>query len=112
MQVHGIYDPFSLPFIFEERKIPPAIRSLAMQTITTKGATALLYADDFRSNGCPDVWCLLNESGTIELEALTEEIEAAAEALEIFVDSDVIPDEVMTSMIECMNSTRILDRAV
>ena len=28
-----------------------------MQTYTTKVATDLLYADDFRSNGCPDVWC-------------------------------------------------------
>jgi hypothetical protein len=41
-----------------------------MQTFTTKGATDLLYADDFRSNGCPDVWCIQNESGTVELEAL------------------------------------------
>jgi hypothetical protein len=53
-----------------------------MQTFTTKGATDLLYADDFRSNGCPDVWCLLNESGTIELEATTEEVQSALEELE------------------------------
>jgi hypothetical protein len=80
-----------------------------MQTFTTKGATDLLYADDFRSNGCPDVWVLLNESGTIELEALTEEIELAAEALEILVDSDVIPDEAMTSLIEHLNVAKVLD---
>ena len=36
-----------------------------MQTYTTKRATDLLYADDFRSNGCPDIWCLQNESGTL-----------------------------------------------
>jgi hypothetical protein len=80
-----------------------------MQTFTTKGATDLLYADDFRSNGCPDVWCLLNESGTIELEATTEEVQSAAEALEILIDSDVIPDEVMTALIERLNSQRALD---
>ena len=80
-----------------------------MQTFTTKGATDLLYAHDFRSNGCPDVWVLLNESGSIELEALTEEIESAAEALEILIDSDVIPDEVMTALIERLNSQRALD---
>jgi hypothetical protein len=80
-----------------------------MQTFTTKGATDLLYADDFRSNGCPDVWALENESGTIELEALTEEVESAAEALEILIDSDVIADEVMTSLIEHLNSARVLD---
>ncbi len=68
-----------------------------------------LYADDYRSNGCPDVWCLLNESGTIELEATTEEVESALEELELEVDSDVIPDEVMTSLIEHLNSARVLD---
>ena len=81
----------------------------AMQTFTTKGATDLLYADDFRSNGCPEVWCLQNESGTIELEALTEEIETAANELEIKIDSDVIPDDQMTSLIEQLNLSQALD---
>lgn len=80
-----------------------------MQTFTTKGATDLIYADDFRSNGCPDVWVLLNESGNIELEALTEEVESALEELELEIDADVIPDEVMTSLIEHLNSTKVLD---
>jgi hypothetical protein len=80
-----------------------------MQTFTTKGATDLLYADDFRSNGCPDVWCLLNESGTVELEALTAEVESALEELELDIDSNVIPDEVMTSIIDHLNTARQLD---
>jgi hypothetical protein len=80
-----------------------------MQTFTTKGATDLLYADDYRSNGCPDVWCLLNESGTIELEATTEEVNSALGGLELEIDGDVIPDEVMTSLIESLNSSRVLD---
>jgi hypothetical protein len=80
-----------------------------MRTFTTKGATDLLYADDFRSNGCPDVWCLLNESGTIELEATTEEVNSALEELELEIDGDVIPDEVMTALIEHLNSQRALD---
>ena len=80
-----------------------------MQTYTTKGATDLLYADDFRSNGCPDVWCLQNESGTVELEALTQEVESALEELEIEIDSDVIPDQIMTSLIEHLNTSRVLD---
>jgi hypothetical protein len=80
-----------------------------MQTFTTKGATDLLYADDFRSNGCPDVRVLLNESGSVELEALTEEVESALEELELDIDADVIPDEVMTSLIEHLNSARVLD---
>ena len=80
-----------------------------MQTFTTKGATDLLYADDYRSNGCPDVWCLMNESGTIELEATTEEVQSVLEELELEVDADVVPDEVMTALIEHLNSARVLD---
>jgi len=80
-----------------------------MQTFTTKGATDVLYADDFRSNGCPDVWVLLNESGSIELEALTEEVESALEELALEIGADVIPDEVMASLIEHLNSVRQLD---
>lgn len=64
------------------------------------------------SNGCPDVWCLLNESGTIELEATTEEANSALEELELEVDADLIPDEVMTSLIEHLNSARVLDLPV
>jgi len=80
-----------------------------MQTFTTKGATDLLYADDLRSNGCPDVWVLLNESGNIELEATTEEVNSALEDLELEIDSDVVSDGVMTSLIEHLNSARVLD---
>jgi hypothetical protein len=83
-----------------------------VKTFTTKGATDLLYADDFRSNGCPDVWVLENESGTIELEALTEEVELALEKLHIEIDGDVIPDELMTALIEQLNTSKVLDVAV
>ncbi len=50
-----------------------------------------------------------NASGTIELEALNEEVKSALEELELEIDSDVIPDEVMTALIEHLNSTRVLD---
>jgi len=83
-----------------------------MQTFTTKGATDLLYTDDYRSNGCPDVWSLLNESGTIELEATTEEVNSALEELELGIDTDVIPDEVMISLIDHLNSARVLDKPI
>jgi hypothetical protein len=80
-----------------------------MQTFTTKGATDVLYADDFRCTGCPDVWVLLNESGSIELEALTEEVESALEELALEIDADVISDEVMASLMEHLNSVRQLE---
>jgi hypothetical protein len=36
-------------------------------------------------------------------------MESALEELELTIDSDTIPDEVMTSLIEHLNSTRVLD---
>ena len=81
-----------------------------MQTYTTKAFSELSDADEMRSNGPGvDAMVLQNESGTIELEATLEEIEAATEELEIEIDSDVIPDEVMTTLIEHLNSARVLD---
>jgi hypothetical protein len=80
-----------------------------VRTFTTKAATDVLYADDFRNNGCPDVWCLQSESGAVELEALTEEVTSALEELELDIDSDVVPDAVMNALIEHLNSSRLLD---
>ena len=63
-----------------------------------------------RSNGPGvEVMILQNESETIELEALNDEVESALEELELTIDSDTIPDEVMTSLIEHLNSARVLD---
>lgn len=81
-----------------------------MQTFTTKAFSELPDADDMRSNGPGmDAMILQNQSGTIELEATLEEIEAATEELGIEIDADVIPDEVMTSLIEHLNTARVLD---
>jgi hypothetical protein len=78
---------------------------------------------------------LQNESNSIELEATLEEVEAALEELEletsdwvgasrsaegspegepcgrkrVQINADVIPDDVMTSLIEHLNSARVLD---
>lgn len=84
-----------------------------MQTYTTKAFSELPDADEMRSNGPGvDSMVLQNESGTIELEATLEEIEAATEELEIEIDADVIPDEVMSSLIEHLNSSKVLDLPV
>ena len=81
-----------------------------MQTFTTKAFSELPDADEMRSNGPSDeVMILQNESNSIELEATLEEVEAALEELELEIDSDVIPDEVMTALIEHLNTTRVLD---
>ena len=80
-----------------------------MRAFSTKGATDLLYADAFRSTGCPNVWVLLNENGSIELEALSEEVDSALEEIALDIDADVIPDEVMASLIEHLNTIRHLD---
>ena len=84
-----------------------------MQTYTTKAFLELPDADEMRSNGPGvDAMVLQNESGTIELEATLEEIEAATEELDIEIDADVIPDEVMSSVIEHLNSSKVLDLPV
>jgi hypothetical protein len=81
-----------------------------MQTFTTKAFSELPDADEMRSNGPgDDVMILQNDSGRIQLEATLDEVESAAAELEIEIDSDVIPDEVMTAMIEHLNSARVLD---
>jgi hypothetical protein len=81
-----------------------------MQTFTTKAFSDLPDADEMRSNGPgSEVMILQNESETIELEALAREVESALEELELEIDSDLIPDEVMTSLIEHLNSARVLD---
>ena len=81
-----------------------------MQIFTTKAFSELPDADEMRSNGPGDeVMILQNESGKIQLEATLDEIESATEELEIEIDADVIPDEVMTTLIEHLNSARVLD---
>jgi hypothetical protein len=81
-----------------------------MQTFTTKAFSDLPDADEMRSNGpSSDMMILQNESGKIQLEATLHEVEAAMEELELEIDSDVIPDEVMTSLIEHLNTSRVLD---
>jgi len=81
-----------------------------MHTFTTKAFSDLPDADEMRSNGpSSDMMILQNESGKIQLEATLHEVEAAMEELELEIDSDVIPDEVMTSLIEHLNTSRVLD---
>jgi hypothetical protein len=81
-----------------------------MRTFTTKAFSELPDADEMRSNGPGvDAIILQNDSGTIELEATLDEVETALEELELEIDADVIPDEVMTSLIEYLNSARVLD---
>ena len=80
-----------------------------MRTFATQAASKRIYSDSFRLKGCHDVWCLIKESETLALEALTEEVESALEELALEIVADVIPDEVMTSLIEHLNTARQMD---
>ena len=83
---------------------------MVMQTFTTKAFSELPDADEMRSNGPgDDVMILQSESGKIQLEATLDEIESASEELEIEIDADVIPDEVMTVLIEHLNLSQAID---
>ena len=84
-----------------------------MQTFTTKAFSELPDAEEMRSNGPgSDVMILENESGKIQLEATLHEVEAAMKELELEIDSDVISDELMNSLIERLNTARVLDAPV
>jgi hypothetical protein len=80
-----------------------------MTTYTTKSCTELLYSDDYRSNGNPDVVVVENESATVQVEATASEIEAFEASSSIPIDSDVLPDEVIDQLVEFLNLERFLD---
>ena len=79
---------------------------------TTKEAGRLLYSDDARSNGCPEVCVIENESKTFEVEATISEMDAFEQEMEVQVDSDVIPDELLDSLVEFLNVKRLLDKPI
>jgi len=84
-----------------------------MDLYTTKAYSLLPDADEMRSNGCPpEVIILQNESETVELEAVLSEVESFQEESGISIDSDVIDDEVMSALIEFLNTKRFLDLPV
>ena len=79
---------------------------------TTKEAGRLLYSDEARSNGCPEVCVIENESKTFEVEATISEMEAFEQYIELDVDSDVIPDLLFDALVEFLNVTRLLDKPI
>ena len=81
-----------------------------MQLFTTRAYSLLPDADEMRSNGAPsDAVVLCNQSSTIELEAVVAEVEAFQQEHSIEIDSDVVDDQVMSAMIEFLNTNRYLD---
>ena len=83
-----------------------------MIKFTTKEAGKLLYTDDSRSNGCPEVCFFENESRTFEIEATISEIEAFEQEKDIQIDSDVIPDALLDDLVEFLNVNRLLDKPI
>lgn len=76
-----------------------------MQIFTTKSFIRLPDADEMRSNGPGrEAMIIENESGTIQLEATLDEMETAIADLDLEIDAEVIPDEVMESLIEYLNT--------
>jgi hypothetical protein len=76
-----------------------------MQIFTTKSFIRLPDANEMRSNGPGrEAMIIENESGTIQLEATLDEMETAIADLDLEIDAEVIPDEVMESLIEYLNT--------
>lgn len=80
-----------------------------MKTFTTKACADLLYSDDFRSNGCPDVFCIENISRTVEVQATDEEIQEFQTERCIEIDSDLMADHVVDELVDFLNQKRYLD---
>jgi hypothetical protein len=81
-----------------------------MQKFTTKAFSLLPNADEMRSNGPGfDSVVLQNASGTVELEAIVDELDAFTLECGGSIDSDVVDDQVMCGLIEYLNQNRLLD---
>lgn len=74
-----------------------------MRTFTTKRCAELLYDDDFRSNGNPEVVVVENASGTIKIEATNLEIGNFEAEMALPIESDVIADDIADLLVEHLN---------
>jgi len=81
-----------------------------MQKFTTKAFSLLPNADEMRSNGPGfDSVVLQNESGTVELEAIVDEVDAFSSESGVSIDSDIVSDQLMSDLVDYLNQNRLLD---
>jgi len=82
-----------------------------METYTTKKAVKLVCRELEQRGRQSDLVIVENESGTIQIEATTDEIEDFEMVGNPPIDSDVIPDELMTALLDHLKAEELLESA-
>lgn len=82
-----------------------------MKTFTTKKAVKLVCRELKQRGRQSDLVVVENESGTIQIEATIAEIEDFEMVGNPPIDSDVIPDELMTALLEHLRFEDLLEDA-
>jgi len=80
-----------------------------MNTITTKEAAKLVRREFGQRARQLELVVLENESGTIQLEATTDDLEDFERLGNPPIDSDVLPDEQMTSLLTQLQVEELLE---
>ena len=82
-----------------------------MKTFTTKKAGKLVCRELEQRGRQSDLVVVENESGTIQIEATTDEIEDFEMVGNPPIDSDVIADELMTVLLGHLEAEELLESA-
>ena len=82
-----------------------------MKTFTTKKAVKLVCRELEQRGRQSDLVVVENESGTIQIEATTDEIEDFEMVGNPPIDSDVIANELMTALLGHLEAEKLLEDA-
>ena len=82
-----------------------------MKTFTTKGAAKLVCRELEQRGRQSDLVVVENESGTIQIEATIDEVEDFERLGNPAIDSDVVVDSLMASLIGHLNAEQLLESA-
>ncbi len=82
-----------------------------MNTITTKEAAQLVRREFGQRARQLELAVLENESGTIQLEATTDDLEDFERLGNPAIDSDVIADDLMAKLLEHLEFEELLEKA-
>ena len=80
-----------------------------MKTFTTKKAGKLVCRELEQRGRQSDLVVVENESGTIQLEATIDEVEDFGRLGNPPIESDVIPDELMTALLGHLKAEELLE---
>jgi hypothetical protein len=82
-----------------------------MNTITTKEAAKLVRRELGQRARQLELVVLENESGTIQIEATTADLEDFERLGNPPIDSDVLPDDLMAKLLEHLEFEELLEKA-